>query len=235
MTNPPVRRVLPVHARRSISSDPPFEREFAAHLRASCTASELVALFERHARGTADFDHRMRRIALRAMVSELGDSVRIGSDLSLLHPQTLTIGSGTYIGDQVCLHGRHDGACRIGERVWIGAQCYIDARDLVIEDEVGIGPGVRILGSTHVGEPEQLPVIATELIIAPVRIGHGADVGVGAVILPGVSIGAGAIVGAGAVVTRNVPEGAVVAGVPARILRRRGDKATKPCSKNTDV
>ena len=234
-TGPPARRVSAVHARQSISRDPAFEREFAAYLRETCAAAELTALFQRHANGTSDFDHRMRRIALRAMVRKLGDGVRIGGQLSLLHPQTLEIGNGVYIGDQVCLHGRHDGACRIGERVWIGAQCFIDARDLVIEGEVGVGPGARILGSTHAGEPAALPVIATELMIAHVRIGRGADIGVGAVILPGITIGAGAIVGAGAVVTHDVPAGAVVAGVPARILRYRGDQATKLRRKTIDV
>ena len=63
-----------------------------------------------------------------------------------------------------------------------------------------------------------MPIIRTNLVIAPVRIGAGADIGVNAVILPGVSVGRGAIVGAGAVVTRDVPDFAKVAGVPARVV-----------------
>ncbi len=67
---------------------------------------------------------------------------------------TYTIGGGTIIGDGACLQGRHDGRCIIGERTWIGPQAFIDGRDLEIGDDVGIGPGVRIIGSDHTGLPE---------------------------------------------------------------------------------
>jgi len=66
-----------------------------------------------------------------------------------------------------------------------------------------------------------VPVIKTDLVIKPVRVGAGADIGVNAVLLPGVHIGEGAIVGAGAVVTRDVPAYAIAAGVPARVMRSR--------------
>lgn len=64
-------------------------------------------------------------------------------------------------------------------------------------------------------------IVLADLAIKPVRIGQGSDVGVNAIILPGVTIGEEAIVGAGAVVTKDVPPRAIVAGVPARLLRMR--------------
>jgi acetyltransferase-like isoleucine patch superfamily enzyme len=66
-----------------------------------------------------------------------------------------------------------------------------------------------------------VPIIRTHLEIRPVRIGAWTDIGVNAVILPGVTVGKGAIVGAGAVVSQDVPAFAIVAGVPAKLLRWR--------------
>jgi acetyltransferase-like isoleucine patch superfamily enzyme len=135
----------------------------------------------------------------------------------------MEFGNYIFIGAQAMIQGRFDGTCRIGNHVWIGPQAYLDARDLVIEDYVGWGPGAKVLGSTHTGQPRDVPIITTSLVIKPVVIGYGADVGMNASILPGVRIGQHAIIGAGAVVTQDVPDYAVVAGVPARVLYSRGN------------
>ncbi len=166
----------------------------------------------------------MRRVLLRAICRSAGDGLQIGPDVVLKHPETLDFGDCVFIGAQAMIQGRFDGTCRIGNHVWIGPQAYFDARNLVLEDYVGWGPGAKVLGSTHTGQPCDVPVIKTGLVIKPVVIGFGADIGMNASILPGVRVGQQAIVGAGAVVTQDVPDYAVVAGVPARVLYFR-DKA----------
>lgn len=184
-------------------------------------APGLAALSMRYAAGTSEFDRRMRRAIWRARLRGSDDGLEVGENVSLKHPETMTIGAGVFVGDQACLHGRAEGRCVIGERAWVGPQSFLDARDLAIGAHVGIGPGARILGSTHTGLPADLPITQTDLAIRPVRIADWVDIGVNAVVLPGVTIGQGAQIGAGAVVTRDVAPFAVVAGAPARFLRWR--------------
>jgi acetyltransferase-like isoleucine patch superfamily enzyme len=220
-----VRTVKAVHGRKAIQPDPRFEVGFAEHLRAHMTREALVELHARFAMGDGAFDTLMRRVIWRAVAKRFGDGVTIGSGVGFMHPETFEVGDGVFIGTQSFLQGRFDGRFVIGNRVWIGPQSYFDARDLIIEEDVGWGPGAKVLGSTHTGAPVDVPIIQTDLDIKPVRIGAGSDIGTGAIILPGITIGKGSVVGAGAVVTKDVPPYAIVAGVPARVLRWRKDRA----------
>jgi len=217
-------RILPAHfARSEIVPDPAYELEFSHDLRDRFAPDRLAEWYGRFAAGDGEFDTLMRRVLFRALCKRFGQSVRVGPGVWFRHPETFEIGDGAFLGAQAQIQGRLDGRCIIGRKSWIGPQSFLDARDLVIEDCVGWGPGAKVIGSQHVGVPIDAPVIQTDLSVKPVRIGSGADIGANAVILPGVTVGRGSIVGAGAVVTRNVPDHVIVAGVPARILRRRGE------------
>lgn len=215
------REVAATFGRNEVRPDPAWEFEFAASLKEKNSREELLALFARFRAGEAPFDVLMRRALLRALCRRVGHDIQVGPEVVLKHPETLEFGDRVFIGAQAMIQGRFDGTCRIGNHVWIGPQAYMDARDLILEDYVGWGPGAKALGSTHTGEPLDVPIISTTLVIKPIVIGYGADIGTNATILPGVRVGAHAIVGAGAVVTCDVPEYAIAAGVPARILRSR--------------
>jgi len=219
-----IREVAATFGRREIRQDPSWEREFANWLRESNSRDELQTLFGRFRMGESTFDAYMRRILLRALCRSAGHDLQVGVGVVLKHPETMEFGDCVFIGSQVMIQGRFDGTCRIGNHVWIGPQAYFDARQLTLEDYVGWGPGAKVLGSAHTGEPIEEPIITTGLVIQPVVVETGADIGMNASILPGVRVGAHAIVGAGAVVTHDVPAYAISAGVPARILRSRREE-----------
>ncbi|MFA5911145.1 MAG: acyltransferase [Vicinamibacterales bacterium] len=218
------RVVGAVHGRRPAESSPAGEA-MAAWMRSEYGYDGLVDLYSRHTNGDDRLNALMRSAIWTAAARTAGTGLRVGSGAGFLHLDTFTFGAGVFIGAQSYLQGRFDGTCVIGDRVWIGPQSYFDARHLVIEECVGWGPGAKVLGSVHTGLPIDVPIMETELVIKPVTIGAWADIGTGAIVLPGVTVGRGSLVGAGAVVTKDVPPFAVVAGVPARVIGDRRDPA----------
>lgn len=136
------------------------------------------------------------------------------------------IGEDTIVRDFVNLYGCRIGReCRIaayveiqrgvviGDRVKVEAFAFIPT-GVTIEDEVFIGPRATFTNDLH-------PRAVGDWEITPTVVRKGASIGAGAVIVCGVTIGENAMVGAGAVVTRDVPPGAVVAGNPARDIKRK--------------
>ncbi|HGO5854155.1 TPA: sugar O-acetyltransferase [Mannheimia haemolytica] len=116
-----------------------------------------------------------------------------------------------------CDFGRH---IRIGKNVFINTACvFTDLGGITIEDNVLIAPRVTIVTVNH----PQNPAERRGVILKPVHIKQNAWIGAGATILGGVTVGQNAIVAAGAVVSKDVPDNAVVAGVPARVIKMIGD------------
>ena len=228
------RTVKARHGLSEPSPDPQYELDLAENLKSRLAREQLLDAFTHYSARSGAIDVLMRRVCFRALVKRLGSGLTIGKNVSVIHPETFEVGERVFIGEQTIIQGRFDGRCVIGEGVWIGPQSYFDARDLVIEDFVGWGPGAKVLGSEHTGVPADVPIVRTDLEIAPVRIGAWADIGVNAIILPGITIGRGAIVGAGAVVTKDVADFDIVAGVPARVIRsRKKREIEKQRSENT--
>ncbi|MDR7119377.1 acyltransferase [Rheinheimera soli] len=122
----------------------------------------------------------------------------IGPDLYIGNGKNIKMGSG----------------CRINENVYL--------EKVTLGNDVLIAPHVSILSRMHAFDRTDVPIsqqgYSEEL---EVIISDDVWIGRNAVVLPGVTIGRGAIVGAGAVVTRSVPDFAIVAGVPAKIIRFR--------------
>ncbi|MHA6692455.1 acyltransferase [Devosia sp. A449] len=222
LEEPSHARVVPaIHGRNNMENDPAFERGFADWLAQHYGGERLPDAYSRFAVGDGKLDALMRKLVFQVGARSCGAGLQVGSQVGFKHIETFEIGNNVFIGAGAYIQGRFDGHCTIGNHVWIGPQAYFDARNLVLGDHVGWGPGARVLGSQHTGLPTSVPVIATDLEIKPVLIGTGADIGTNATILPGVTIGEGAIIGAGAVVTTDIPAFTIAAGVPARVLRQR--------------
>lgn len=108
----------------------------------------------------------------------------------------------------------------IGNNSGLGVNCIVNG-PLSIGDNVMMGPDVAILTSTHNYKTINVPMSEQGCEVSPVEIGNDVWIGMRSIILPGVKIGNGAIIGAGAVVTKDVPDFAVVGGVPAKVLKYR--------------
>lgn len=153
---------------------------------------------------------------------KIGKNVIFESGTMVFHPENIEIGNNVYIGHNTILKGYYKKRMIIGDDTWIGQCCFFhSAGGITIGKAVGIAPYVKMLTSLHKEEELIKPILWCDLEFKEVIIEDRSDIGIGAIILPGVTIGKGAIVGAGSVVTKNVKPYTVVAGVPAKLRRRR--------------
>ncbi|HZR26906.1 MAG TPA: acyltransferase [Vicinamibacterales bacterium] len=151
----------------------------------------------------------------------IADNVVLGSNVQIHHPSLVNlygcrIGSDVKVGAFVEIQ---KGAV-IGDRCKISSHAFV-CEGVSIESDVFVGHGVMFTN-----DPYPRATVDGRLQddrdwqVVPTLVKQGATIGSGAVILCGITIGAHAMVGAGAVVTRDVPERAIVAGVPAKVLRQ---------------
>ncbi len=145
---------------------------------------------------------------------KLGQRVRIFAFTNLY---------GCEIGDDVRIGAfvEIQKGARVGNRCKISSHSFI-CEGVTIEEEVFIGHGVTFINDRYPRATHGAGGLQTEADweCVPTLVKKGASVGSAVTILCGVTIGQGAVVGAGSVVTKDVPDGAVVAGNPARLLRQ---------------
>jgi UDP-2-acetamido-3-amino-2,3-dideoxy-glucuronate N-acetyltransferase len=150
----------------------------------------------------------------------VAESVILGSNVRIFHPELVnlygcTIGDETQIGPFVEIQSGVD----IGKRCKIQSHSFI-CEGVIIENEVFVGHGVMFINdlfpraTTDSGDVKR----ADDWQLVTTRIGRCASIGSNATIMGGITIGQGALIGAGAVVTKDVPDYAIVVGVPARVI-----------------
>lgn len=157
-------------------------------------------------------DDHQKRIAPDV---KLGEDVKISAFVNLYG---CTIGDGTKIGPFV----------EVQKNAFIGKHCKIQSHTFIcegvtIEDEVMVGHGVMFINDLDpwAVNPDGSLQTEADWKCIPTLIRKRASIGSNATILCGITIGVGALVGAGAVVTRDVPPDTIVAGNPARVLKKR--------------
>jgi acetyltransferase-like isoleucine patch superfamily enzyme len=150
----------------------------------------------------------------------IADTVQLGANVKIFQPALVnlygcTIGADTKIGAFV----------EIQKNAVIGARCKISSHTFIcegvtIEDEVFVGHGVMFTNDRlpRATNPDGSLQTEADWSVEPTRVRRGASLGSNVTVLAGVTIGERAVVGAGAVVTRDVPNFAIVAGVPARVV-----------------
>jgi acetyltransferase-like isoleucine patch superfamily enzyme len=150
----------------------------------------------------------LKRALFRWAGIRVGENVRISSSARFMLQGPISIGQNTFIGDD-CLVTGGSAAVDIGANV-------------------DIAPRVTIVTGTHVVEPDG-PNVAGKGYSLPIAIGEGSWVCTGSIILGGTTIGPRSIVAAGAVVRGNFPEGCLIGGVPAVVIRSRLGRADASC------
>jgi acetyltransferase-like isoleucine patch superfamily enzyme len=146
--------------------------------------------------------------------------VKLGDNVRIVHPELVnlygcSIGSDTKIGAFV----------EIQKNATVGSRCKISSHSFVcegveIEDEVFVGHGVMFTNDIYPRATDASGHLQTEADWKVIRtiVRQGASLGSNATIIAGITIGREALIGAGAVVTHDVPDFAIVAGVPARVI-----------------
>lgn len=153
------------------------------------------------------------------------EDVKLGKDVLIHWPDQVNL-YGCSIGD----NSRVGPFVEIQKNCTVGKSCKVSSHSFLcegvaIEDEVFIGHGVMFTNGRYPRASNADGSLQTEAdwVMEPTRVKRGASIGSNATIVCGVTVGERAVVGAGAVVTRDVPDHAVVAGAPARVIGAADD------------
>ncbi len=220
----------------------PYEIQYPFSYREICTI--LCSRFWAIVRGTLFVKPFLKRskglvFAEKGAKILFGHKITAGRNLNLMAYSTINALSynGVEIGDNFTL-GKYaivectgvlrdvGNSLRIGNNVGINHYCYIGVRgDIIIGDNVIFGPRVNVFSENHNYDDPSVPIKYQGVTKDTTIIGNDVWIGSNVSIMSGVKIGDGCVIAAGAVVTKDIDPYSIVAGVPAKIIKKRGENS----------
>lgn len=178
------------------------------------------------------FGRLLRRIHYRAVLAASGPVLSIGEHVEIGCPARITLGNEIYLVPGAVLRACGEGSLRMGSRITINgnARVVADFGTIEIGSGIMIGPNVVIRASNHGTVRPDIPIWEQGQTGGRIVVGDDVWIGANAVIVAGVTVGSHVVVAAGAVVTRDVPDYAVVAGVPAKVIADRRERSASPAA-----
>jgi len=191
----------------------------------------------------------LRKALYPLLLARCGKGVVFGQGVALRHPHKIRLGAGVTVDDGVLLDAKgtsnrgidvgdgvflgrgtilscKDGDISLGDHTNLGFHCEIFSGSSVVVGRHGLfAAQAYLVGGGHEFEAAGVAVVDQPRVSRGITLGDNVWLGTGAKVLDGVRVGNDVVVGANAVVNADLPDGVVAAGVPAKVLRRRGTAA----------